>query len=168
MLCCYVPINCTLAGAIAVQGGQFSDPDSPVFIGAVNCSGQEANLLECSSELSPASCVEVAGIVCQGMSDHFWLVALCILHIAVELDTLVGNCTEGDLRLEGGVNNTQGRVEVCLNNAWGTICNSQFGTNEARVICHQLGFSNTSNVMLLLQKCIHRHYNYYISCFQML
>ena len=37
-----------------------------------------------------------------------------------------------------------GRVELCLNNAWGTICDQGFGTADATVICQQLGFSNTS------------------------
>lgn len=58
-----------------------------------------------------------------------------------------GNCSRGELRLEGGENDTLGRVEVCINNAWGTVCNSRFGTNDARVICKQLGFSNIGNVM---------------------
>ncbi len=63
----------------------------------------------------------------------------------VELSTLAGNCSHGDVRLRGGSNDTLGRVEVCFNNAWGTVCNSRFGTSEARVICGQLGFSNIGN-----------------------
>ena len=59
-----------------------------------------------------------------------------------EPSTTSGNCSDGEVRLAGG-SITLGRVEVCLNNAWGTVCNSRFGTNDARVICHQLGFSNT-------------------------
>ena len=34
-------------------------------------------------------------------------------------------------------------MEVCINNAWGTVCNARFGTNEARVICRQLTFDDT-------------------------
>ena len=37
-----------------------------------------------------------------------------------------------------------GRVELCLNNAWGTICDQGFDTADATVICQQLGFANTS------------------------
>lgn len=32
----------------------------------------------------------------------------------------------------------EGRLEVCLNNAWGTVCNSSFGYYDAVVACGQL------------------------------
>lgn len=58
------------------------------------------------------------------------------------------NCTDGDIRLQGG-NATQGIVEVCHGNKWRTICNSRFGTNEAKVICRQLGFPENNG------ECMH-------------
>ncbi len=34
----------------------------------------------------------------------------------------------------------EGRVELCVNNAWGTVCgDSVFGPLDAGVICHQMG-----------------------------
>ena len=33
---------------------------------------------------------------------------------------------------------SEGRLEVCINNAWGTVCNNQFTKEEARVACLQL------------------------------
>ncbi|KAF3980661.1 MAG: scavenger receptor cysteine-rich domain-containing protein [Methylococcales symbiont of Iophon sp. n. MRB-2018] len=50
------------------------------------------------------------------------------------------DCEDGDVQLTG-VDSTLGLVEVCINKAWGTMCNRRFGTNEATVICHQLGFT---------------------------
>ena len=67
-----------------------------------------------------------------------------------DLSTLFGNCSDGQLRLVGGANSSLGRVEVCVNNAWGTVCNSKFGTNEARVICRQLGYSGNGKVTQVL------------------
>lgn len=35
----------------------------------------------------------------------------------------------------------QGRLEVNINNTWGTVCDDAFGTPEAVVVCKQLHFS---------------------------
>ena len=53
-------------------------------------------------------------------------------------------CNQGDLRLVGGTFPDRGRVEICLYNMWGTICDDVWGTNDALVVCRQLGFSGTS------------------------
>ena len=51
------------------------------------------------------------------------------------------SCTNGDIRLRGGTNRYEGRVEICNNNAWGTVCDDSWSTFDARVVCRQLGFS---------------------------
>ena len=43
----------------------------------------------------------------------------------------------------GGANVTLGAVQACMNNAWGSVCNDRFGTNDATVVCRQLGFPVT-------------------------
>ena len=52
-------------------------------------------------------------------------------------------CTEGEVRLAGGANYTEGRVEICLNNQWGTICSSNWNNSESVVVCKQLKLSST-------------------------
>ncbi len=38
-----------------------------------------------------------------------------------------------------GVSHTEGRVEICLNNEWGTVCNQTWDDRDARVVCQTLG-----------------------------
>ena len=45
------------------------------------------------------------------------------------------------MRLVGGIYEGEGRVEVCLGGAWGTIRDSYWGTPDATVACRQLGYS---------------------------
>ena len=42
--------------------------------------------------------------------------------------------------------NTAGRVQVWYGRQWGNICdkNANFGSEEADVVCHQLGWSGSS------------------------
>jgi deleted-in-malignant-brain-tumors protein 1 len=60
-------------------------------------------------------------------------------------DVAVANCTDGEARLVDGPSTNKGRLEVCHNQAWATVCNSGFGTEESRVICGQLGFQRYGN-----------------------
>ena len=54
--------------------------------------------------------------------------------------TMYSNCTDGELRLAGKRTAVTGRLEVCFNKAWGTVCDYEWEDDDSRVACSQLGF----------------------------
>ena len=61
---------------------------------------------------------------------------------------LVYNCffplgSNGDIRLVGGTTAYEGRVEICWNRIWGTVCDDFWSRFDAIVACRQLGFPTT-------------------------
>lgn len=50
-------------------------------------------------------------------------------------------CVEDELRLADGGADFRGRVEICRNEMWGTVCNEMWSASDANVVCRQLGYS---------------------------
>ena len=62
----------------------------------------------------------------------------------------MSDCVDGDVRLEGGETEYEGRVEVCINKVWGTVCGyshrswkwyyyQNWEVADSNVVCKQMG-----------------------------
>ena len=71
------------------------------------------------------------------------------------------NCSDGDVRLVDGSVDYEGRVEVCINRVWGTVCSTTYrynyanwDLNDAKVVCRQLGHQELGTVFCACWNCI--------------
>ena len=117
--------SCTLLkhlGAVARTRAFFGQGSGAILLDDVRCTGNELLLTTCPS-ISFHNCVhaEDAGVECRGPA----------------------RCVTGTIRLVGGTSVAEGRVEICYNGMYGTVCDDFWGTTDAQVVCRQLGYSST-------------------------
>ena len=47
-------------------------------------------------------------------------------------------CATGDVRLAGSRDTSEGRVEVCVNNQWGTVCDDSWNERGVNLVCRAI------------------------------
>ena len=155
-------------GAKNVTRGQGTNPDDLISLHDMTCKGDEKHISECDFEDHSAhnhACVgtEKAGLKCrkaekkcdEGHQFH------CKNKECIEVNDLCNGeaqCGDGSdedpvickrplqIRLVGGPsqNGRVGRVEIRHKGVWGTVCQENFGTQEAEVVCRMLGFPSNN------------------------
>ena len=129
--------------ATALSDAYFGQGSVPIVMDEVDCTGSENRLIDCNYD-SRHNCSHHhdASVRCQNSQQayacdlHSQNIIICLLSLVI--------CHEGEVRLLGGVIPNQGRVELCIGEQWGTVCHDAWGTNDASVVCKQLGYSRNS------------------------
>ena len=61
------------------------------------------------------------------------------------LDVHIALCSNGELSLVEGLSANEGRLEVCYNSQWGTVCDDNWTQGSTNVACRQLGVQESTN-----------------------
>ena len=60
------------------------------------------------------------------------------------------DASEPAVRLVGGSSTRSGRLEVCTEGEWHTVCAQRFNSTDATVVCRELGFSDQGGHLALI------------------
>ena len=104
-----------------LSGAYYGPGNGLIHMDNVECTGDEEHLFDCTFT-----------------QEHD-----CYHSEDASVNCTVAECTEGLVLLVGGVNETEGQVEICLGGSWGIVCDNVWTDREAKLVCEQLRFPYT-------------------------
>ena len=60
-------------------------------------------------------------------------------------------CRDGEISLINGNYPSEGTIQICLNNVWGTVCDDLWDRNDATVVCNSLGYRNGQQISVAIE-----------------
>ena len=129
----------------------FSDshfgPETTIIIALIDvaCTVYEPRLIECQHDNNTAHCSHSDDAGAQCVPSELILITFDspITGLTMSTTIIPAGCPHGSIRLRHGSSSLNGRVEVCLNGDWGTVCDDGWTVIDANVACRQLGYSGS-------------------------
>jgi hypothetical protein len=115
------------SGALSYYDALLGQRTGRIHLSNVMCSGTESSLQSCT--FNPL------GITGQ-----------CTHADDVGVSCRTSQCSNGDLWLVDGFSDNEGRLELCYNYQWGTVCDDRWTQSSTNVACRQLGIQDMTNV----------------------
>ena len=117
----------------------------------ISAAGKQSNYFynECCTSCNLLSSYNKITTSCRARWDYSMYISSLIhsIHVYTHFHISLAVCSNAEIRLAGGPSNLAGRLEICFNNQWGTVCAGNTWTeSDAKVVCRQLGHSTTGNL----------------------
>ncbi|XP_072177043.1 uncharacterized protein [Diadema setosum] len=117
---------------------------------SVSCSAlNDFGFIAASEIYCPTDYVHVTGILQTMSTTYALLIVLFVLAVVVCIVTVTHrkkDTPKVPVRLVGGSDEHEGRVEIRCDGIWGTACDWGWDMKEAHAVCRQLGYSSAASV----------------------
>ncbi|KAI7812334.1 scavenger receptor cysteine-rich domain-containing group B protein [Triplophysa rosa] len=129
-------LGCGIAVTVG-SSSRFGQGSGPILLDNVDCKGGERDLSQCGNQgwgIHNCYHYEDVAVTCRA--------SVVESRAGLEPTTpsqIISGTRDGAIRLAGGPDRCQGRVEIYYQGNWGTICDDDWSMKDAAVVCQQIG-----------------------------